>query len=253
MRRANPTGLLRETASRLIRRGVGEPAPTDDERARASAASCSSRRRKPCRRASRAFRTPATSFETIDRMKAMVDEGKLGVRLWVMVRAGIEQRGAEARAVPDGRLRQRPPDRPRHQAIDRRRARLARRVAARAVRRQARQHRPEHDAGRRRFAKTRELAHAARISALRPRDRRPRQPRDAEHLRGGVQGESRQEGSPLARRARAASPSRPTSRGSARSASLPRCRACTARRTRPMCSRGSGPSAPKRAPMSGRS
>ena len=34
---------------------------------------------------------PASSFETIDRMKALADEGKLGVRLWVMVRAGHEQ------------------------------------------------------------------------------------------------------------------------------------------------------------------
>ena len=30
--KGNPTGLLRETASRLIKRGVGEPAPTDEER-----------------------------------------------------------------------------------------------------------------------------------------------------------------------------------------------------------------------------
>ena len=45
---------------------------------------------------------------------------------------------------------------------------------------------------------------AARLSALRARDRRPRQPRDAEHLRRGVQGEPDEEGSALARRARAA-------------------------------------------------
>ena len=30
--KGNPTGLLRETASRLIKRGAGEPAPTDEER-----------------------------------------------------------------------------------------------------------------------------------------------------------------------------------------------------------------------------
>ena len=29
-------------------------------------------------------------------MKAMVDEDKLGVRLWIMVRAGLKQRGARS-------------------------------------------------------------------------------------------------------------------------------------------------------------
>ena len=37
------------------------------------------------------FQDAGSSFETIDRMKAAADEGKLGVRLWVMVRAGLEQ------------------------------------------------------------------------------------------------------------------------------------------------------------------
>ena len=36
---------------------------------------------------------------------------------------------------------------------------------------------------------TARLALRARLPALRPRDRRPRQPRDARHLRGGVQGD----------------------------------------------------------------
>ena len=37
------------------------------------------------------FQDAGTSFETIDLMKAMADEDKLGIRLWVMVRAGLEQ------------------------------------------------------------------------------------------------------------------------------------------------------------------
>ena len=76
------------------------------------------------------------------------------------------------------------------QAAHRRRARIARRLAARAVRRPADQHRPQHRHGRghRRDGAPR---HRERLPAQRARDRRPRQPRDAEHLRGGVQGASR--------------------------------------------------------------
>ena len=81
------TGLLRETAQRLIKRGAGEPAPT--------AGGATARARKVLELASQeALVKGITTFEdagsplaTIDLMKKMVDEGKLGVRLWVMVRA----------------------------------------------------------------------------------------------------------------------------------------------------------------------
>ena len=86
--KGNPTGLLRETASRLIRRGAGEPAPTAEERARATAASSSSPAQEALSKGITTFQDAGSSFETIDRMKAMVDEGKLNVRLWMMVRAG---------------------------------------------------------------------------------------------------------------------------------------------------------------------
>ena len=65
-------------------------------------------------------------------------------------------------------------------------------------------------------ARERAARHAARA-----RDRRPRQPRDAEHLRGGVQGESRQEGRPLAGRARAAGALAHPARAAARNARRP--------------------------------
>ena len=122
-------------------------------------------------------------------MKQMVDEGKIGVRLWVMVREGNDARSrrmlAKYRMIDygNGHLTVRA-----IKQSDRRRARLARRVAARAVPRQAGQRRAEHDAGRR-DRRDRAAGDAARLPALRARDRRSRQPRDAQHLRAGVQGQ----------------------------------------------------------------
>ena len=37
------------------------------------------------------FEDAGSSFATIDRMRRMVDEGRMGVRLWVMVREGNER------------------------------------------------------------------------------------------------------------------------------------------------------------------
>jgi predicted amidohydrolase YtcJ len=80
------TGLLRETASGLIKRGAGEPRPTAEER--------EARERKVLQLAAEeslskgitTFEDAGSPLATIDRMKKMVDEGKIGVRLWVMVR-----------------------------------------------------------------------------------------------------------------------------------------------------------------------
>ena len=76
----NPTGLLRETASGLVHTNVGDP----------------SRPRKALQLASRevlskgitSFQDAGSSFATIDLMKQMIDQGQIGVRLWVMVREG---------------------------------------------------------------------------------------------------------------------------------------------------------------------
>jgi predicted amidohydrolase YtcJ len=84
--KGNPTGLFRETASRLIRRGAGEPPRTpDEERARD---------RKVLELASAevvakgitSFQDAGSSYATVDLMKAMIDEGKMNVRLWIMLR-----------------------------------------------------------------------------------------------------------------------------------------------------------------------
>jgi predicted amidohydrolase YtcJ len=84
------TGLLRETAQGLIKRGAGEPPPTPEE--------TRARDRKVLELASQevlskgitTFEDAGSPLATIDRMKEMVDEGKLGVRLWVMVRQSNE-------------------------------------------------------------------------------------------------------------------------------------------------------------------
>jgi predicted amidohydrolase YtcJ len=99
------TGLLRETAQRLIKRGAGEPAPTREEE--------DARARKELELASQdvlskgitTFEDAGSTLDTIDRMKRMVDEGKMGVRLWVMVRqdnASIAPKLAQYKMIDHG-------------------------------------------------------------------------------------------------------------------------------------------------------
>ncbi|HVL68053.1 MAG TPA: amidohydrolase [Vicinamibacterales bacterium] len=81
----NPTGLFRETASRLIRPGIGEN-PTPEERA--------ARARKVLELASEevigkgvtSFQDAGSSFADVDLMKEMVDAGRIHNRLWIMLR-----------------------------------------------------------------------------------------------------------------------------------------------------------------------
>ena len=176
-----PTGLMRETAPGLIRR----PAV---HRGRNPPAARARRRGSRSRRASPPFRTPARRSRRIDIVKKMIDEGRMRVRLWMMIRAGNADAAEEPRRVPRHRLRQQPAHGARDQGDGRRRARIARRVAARAVRGQARQHGPRPGGGAD-AARDRADRPRSRHAALRARDRRPRQSRGAEHLRGGVQEE----------------------------------------------------------------
>jgi predicted amidohydrolase YtcJ len=89
--KGNPTGLLRETASRLISRGAGEPAPTDEERRERENRVLRLAAEEELSKGITSFQDAGTSFATIDRIKAMVDGDQLGVRLWVMVRAGVQE------------------------------------------------------------------------------------------------------------------------------------------------------------------
>jgi predicted amidohydrolase YtcJ len=75
----NPTGLLRETASNLVRTGPGDEARARKVLELASAEALS--------KGITSFQDAGSPFATIDLIKTMVDEGKLGVRLWIMIRA----------------------------------------------------------------------------------------------------------------------------------------------------------------------
>lgn len=87
----NPTGLLRETAAGLIRLGAGEPKPTAAEAASRARRVMELAAQEALSKGITTFEDAGASFSTIDLMKKMVDEGKMGVRLWVMVREGNER------------------------------------------------------------------------------------------------------------------------------------------------------------------
>jgi predicted amidohydrolase YtcJ len=76
----NPTGLLRETASGLVHTNVGDPARAQKALELAS--------QEALRKGITSFQDAGSSFATIDLMKQLIDQGRIGVRLWVMVREG---------------------------------------------------------------------------------------------------------------------------------------------------------------------
>jgi hypothetical protein len=80
------TGLLRETAQRKIKRGAGEPTPTPEEEAARARKELSLASQEALSKGITTFEDAGSSLATIDLMKKMVDEGQMGVRLWVMVR-----------------------------------------------------------------------------------------------------------------------------------------------------------------------
>jgi len=100
-----PTGLLRERASGLIRRGVGEPAPTAEERLARNRRILELASREAVSKGVTTFQDAGSAFSDVDLMKTMVDEGKMGVRLWIMIRennAALAQSLAKYRIVDYG-------------------------------------------------------------------------------------------------------------------------------------------------------
>jgi predicted amidohydrolase YtcJ len=89
--KGNATGLLRETASGLIKRNAGAPEPTDAERLARANKVLELAAQEAVSKGITSFQDAGSSFDTIDRIKALVDQSKLGVRLWVMVREGNER------------------------------------------------------------------------------------------------------------------------------------------------------------------
>jgi hypothetical protein len=81
----NPTGLFRETASRLIRTGTGEN-PTPEERAARARRILELASEEVISKGVTSFQDAGSSFADVDLMKEMVDAGKIHNRLWIMLR-----------------------------------------------------------------------------------------------------------------------------------------------------------------------
>ena len=85
-----PTGMFRETASRLIRTGTGEPPPTPEEAAARARRVYELASAELLSKGVTSFQDAGSSLGDVDLMKQMIDEGKIGNRLWVMLRVGNE-------------------------------------------------------------------------------------------------------------------------------------------------------------------
>jgi predicted amidohydrolase YtcJ len=82
--------MFRETASRLIRSGTGEPPPTPAESAARARRIFELASAELLSKGVTSFQDAGSSLGDVDLMKQMIDEGKIGNRLWVMLRVGNE-------------------------------------------------------------------------------------------------------------------------------------------------------------------
>ena len=98
----NPTGLLRETASGLIRRGAGESRPTPEETEARAVRALELADREVISKGITSFQDAGSSFDLVNRMKRLIDAGRMNVRLWVMIRGGNAQSLAANRVVGYG-------------------------------------------------------------------------------------------------------------------------------------------------------
>jgi hypothetical protein len=88
----NLTGLLRETAQGLVSRAIAKARATmTPEELGAQARKQATLAAEDClKKGVTTFEDAGSSFSTIDLFKKMVEEGKMGIRLWVMVREGSD-------------------------------------------------------------------------------------------------------------------------------------------------------------------
>ncbi|HET7217299.1 MAG TPA: amidohydrolase [Vicinamibacterales bacterium] len=84
----NPTGLFRETAARLIRSGAGEPRRTAEEETARARKILELAAAEAVSKGITSFQDAGSSFADVDLMKTMIDEGRMNVRLWIMLRVG---------------------------------------------------------------------------------------------------------------------------------------------------------------------
>jgi predicted amidohydrolase YtcJ len=84
------TGLLRERAQGLIKRGAGAPPPTPAESLARERRALELASTEVLSKGITTFQDAGSDLATIDRMKGMIDDGKIAVRLWVMIRQSNE-------------------------------------------------------------------------------------------------------------------------------------------------------------------
>src|SRR5262245_2959291 len=101
----NPTGLLRETASRLVRRGAGEPTPSPAEVDERALKVLELADQEVISKGITSFQDAGSSFEVVRNIKRMIDAGKMNVRLWVMVREYDPKQLAANRVIGYGNNR----------------------------------------------------------------------------------------------------------------------------------------------------
>jgi predicted amidohydrolase YtcJ len=100
--KGQPTGLLRETASGLIRRGAGAPTPTEAETDARGFRVLELADREAISKGITSFQDAGSSFEVVNRVKRAIDAGRMNVRLWMMIRGGTPQTLAAGRVVGYG-------------------------------------------------------------------------------------------------------------------------------------------------------
>ncbi|MFQ5537784.1 MAG: amidohydrolase [Gemmatimonadota bacterium] len=100
----NPTGLLRETAQRMVRRVADEALANrpQEERWDEFVRIVNLAGEEALSKGVTSFHDAGASFETIDGFKRLADEGRLPVRLYVMVR--FESNDAMRERLPDYRM-----------------------------------------------------------------------------------------------------------------------------------------------------
>jgi predicted amidohydrolase YtcJ len=100
----NPTGLLRETAQRLVSQAQAEleGERTDEDRDAEFRRQVELAGEEALRLGVTSFHDAGTSFDDIDRLRGLADEGALPIRLYVMVRRATNQEMAER--LPDYRM-----------------------------------------------------------------------------------------------------------------------------------------------------
>ncbi len=82
----NPTGLFRERASDLIRRGAGEPPRSPEEETARARRILELASEEAVTKGITSFQDAGSGFDDVDLMKKLIDEGRIKVRLWIMLR-----------------------------------------------------------------------------------------------------------------------------------------------------------------------